>query len=172
MGDHTEAVRIEFDPAQISYGELLDQFWGSHDPTFQPWNRQYRNAVFTTSPEQAELAGLSRRRQAQQLGREVVTAIEPAGPFYPAEDHHQKYLLRRADSLFRELGSSYPDESSLLQSTAATRLNGYLGCNGEKDRLQEEIDDLGLSPGSQEQLVDYLLLTCNRFVGLTCPTPR
>lgn len=99
---HAEAVEVKFDPARVSYEQLLDAFWGSHDPT--QLNRQgpdvgtqYRSAIFYTTPAQREAAETSRTHQ-QESGRHrapVVTAIEPASTFYPAEDYHQRYLEKR-----------------------------------------------------------------------------
>jgi peptide-methionine (S)-S-oxide reductase len=98
---HTEAVRVVFDPALLSYEQLLKAFWEAHDPT--QGNRQgndvgtqYRSAVHTHSP--AQLAAAEASRDAFQpaltalgLGP-ITTEIAPAGPFYPAEPYHQQYL--------------------------------------------------------------------------------
>lgn len=99
---HAEAIRITYDPEAISYGDLLDIFFATHDPT--TLNRQghdigtqYRSAIFPHSPEQAEeaKAGID-RAQADQASL-IVTAIEPDAPWYPAEDYHQKYWERVGD---------------------------------------------------------------------------
>lgn len=99
---HAEVVRVEYDPTVIRYEELLKVFFESHDPT--QLNRQgpdhgtqYRTAIFTTSPDQWRAATAAREAE-QASGRHkrpVVTVIEPAGEFWPAEDYHQKYLLKR-----------------------------------------------------------------------------
>ena len=99
---HAEVVQVTFDPARISYDRLLEVFWEAHDPT--TLNRQgpdvgtqYRSAIFTHTPTQEAAARASKdRRQASgRIGREIVTEITPAGPFYPAEDYHQQYLEKR-----------------------------------------------------------------------------
>ena len=96
---HAEAIRITFDPDVISYGDLLDIFFATHDPT--TLNRQgndigtqYRSAIFPHSAEQEQeaRAGIERAQSAP-----VVTAIEPQAPWYPAEDYHQKYWDRVGD---------------------------------------------------------------------------
>ncbi len=99
---HTEAVLVVFDPAQVSYDDLLRTFWEGHDPTqgMRQGNdvgTQYRSAIYTTSDAQREAAEASRDRYATALraaGRsgEITTEIAPAGPFYYAEDYHQQYL--------------------------------------------------------------------------------
>ncbi|GAA2149916.1 peptide-methionine (S)-S-oxide reductase MsrA [Kitasatospora kazusensis] len=98
---HTEAVRVVFDPAVISYETLLKTFWEAHDPTQgmgqgNDRGTQYRSAVYTHSP--AQLAAAEATRDAFQpalttlgLGP-ITTEIAPAGPFYPAEPYHQQYL--------------------------------------------------------------------------------
>ncbi len=95
---HAEAVEIEFDPGKVTYEKLLDVFWSAHDPT--TLNRQgadvgsqYRSAIFHHSDAQRKTAEASMRRL-EESGRHsgpVVTTIEKAGIFYPAEDYHQDY---------------------------------------------------------------------------------
>ncbi len=108
---HAEAVRLRFDPAQVSYRDLLEAFWSCHDPTTPDRQgpdigTQYRSAIFTLSPAQAEAAQAS-KAQAQASGRwsdPIVTQIEAAGDFFRAEDYHQNYQARRRTSLLGRLG--------------------------------------------------------------------
>ena len=93
---HAEAIRVTFDPDVISYGELLDIFFATHDPT--QLNRQgndvgtqYRSAIFPQDAEQERQAREAFARANQELGGRVVTTIEPTGAWYPAEDYHQDY---------------------------------------------------------------------------------
>ena len=93
---HAEAIRITFDPDQLSYDDLLDIFFGTHDPT--QLNRQgndvgtqYRSAIFPQDEEQERKAREALARANQDLGGRVVTTIEPKGEWYPAEDYHQDY---------------------------------------------------------------------------------
>jgi peptide-methionine (S)-S-oxide reductase len=93
---HAETIRVTFDPDQISYSQLLDIFFATHDPT--QLNRQgndigtqYRSAIFPQDEEQEREARAALERANQQLGGRVVTAIEPKGEWYPAEDYHQDY---------------------------------------------------------------------------------
>jgi peptide-methionine (S)-S-oxide reductase len=99
---HAEAVEVEFDPARVSYEELLRVFWEEHDPTQR--NRQgpdvgsqYRSAIFVHDAQQ-EAAALASREQLAKSGRyqrPIVTEITPAPVFYAAEDYHQRYLEKR-----------------------------------------------------------------------------
>jgi peptide-methionine (S)-S-oxide reductase len=99
---HAEAVRVQFDPAKISYEQLLEVFWSCHDPT--QLNRQgpdigaqYRSAIFYHDEAQRTAAEASKRalEESGRFGRPIVTEITPVGTFWRAEDYHQRYLERR-----------------------------------------------------------------------------
>lgn len=99
---HAEVVQVTFEPAQVSYAQLLEIFWRCHDPT--QLNRQgpdigtqYRSAIFTYSEEQNEaaMASKSALENSGKYKKPVVTEILPAGTFYRAEDYHQQYLEKR-----------------------------------------------------------------------------
>jgi peptide-methionine (S)-S-oxide reductase len=100
---HTEAVLVVFDPAIVSYRELLKVFWEAHNPTQgmrqgNDQGTQYRSAIYTTTPAQAEIAEASRREYQSALDKagagRITTEIKPAGPFFYAEDDHQQYLAK------------------------------------------------------------------------------
>jgi methionine-S-sulfoxide reductase len=169
MGDHSETVRVEFDPKRLSYVQLLEIFWESHDPGYDAYSRQYRNAIYYLSERQRREAEASRKSVADTAYDEVFTAIEPASEFFVAEDYHQKYLLRKATGILHEFQAIYPEPVSFNASTAVARINGYLGCNGEPEELQRELERLGLSPQMQERLVEHVSSSCDHFAGLTCP---
>jgi peptide-methionine (S)-S-oxide reductase len=93
---HAEVIQIEFDPAVISYGELLDAFWACHDPT--TLNRQgadqgtqYRSIILFHNEEQKAEAVRSRQNAQKEFSDPIVTEIVPLPEFYPAEDYHQNY---------------------------------------------------------------------------------
>jgi peptide-methionine (S)-S-oxide reductase len=93
---HAEAIRIAFDPAQLSYGDLLDIFFATHDPT--QLNRQgndvgtqYRSAIFPETVMQQEQANQAIARAQQDLSKPIVTTIEEFSTWYPAELYHQDY---------------------------------------------------------------------------------
>jgi peptide-methionine (S)-S-oxide reductase len=98
---HAEAVLVVFDPKQISYAEILRDFWESHDPTqgMRQGNdvgTQYRSAIYYSNDEQRQIAESSKVAYEDQLKAagydQITTEIAPAGPFYYAEDYHQQYL--------------------------------------------------------------------------------
>ena len=93
---HAEAIRVTYDPDALSYGDLLDVFMGTHDPT--QLNRQgndvgtqYRSAIFPLSDEQREEAKAAIGRWNGENGAMAVTTIEGPAQWYPAEDYHQEY---------------------------------------------------------------------------------
>ena len=86
---------------QVSYAELLDLFWKTHNPCARPGSRQYMSAVFYHNEEQKRLALATRDREAARRGSPVTTQILPATEFWLAEDYHQKYMLRRRSNLMR-----------------------------------------------------------------------
>ena len=99
---HAETVEVDYDPSKVSYENLLDVFWDNHDPT--TLNRQgpdvgeqYRSVIFFHDPEQKAAATKSKdaREKSGKYRRPIVTSIEPAAPFYRAEDYHQQYLEKR-----------------------------------------------------------------------------
>lgn len=102
---HAEVVRVTFDPAVISFGEILEIFFSIHDPTTP--NRQghdvgsqYRSAIFTLSPEQERIAQ-EKIAQFQPLwGRPIVTEVTAAGAFYMAEEYHQEYFARNPSQAY------------------------------------------------------------------------
>jgi peptide-methionine (S)-S-oxide reductase len=99
---HAEVVQVTFDPAKVSYEQLLNTFWQIHDPTQMnrqgpDYGSQYRTAIFFHSPEQEAAAKKSKAalEASGRLRRPVATEITPAGPFYRAEEYHQRYLAKR-----------------------------------------------------------------------------
>jgi peptide-methionine (S)-S-oxide reductase len=103
---HAEAVEVTFDPSEVSYADLLDTFWDVHDPT--QMNRQgpdvgtqYRSAIFTHSPEQAEAAAESKARAQLRFPRPIATEIVGASAFWPAEEYHQQYLVKNGRATCR-----------------------------------------------------------------------
>ena len=105
---HAEVVQVEYDPAEVSYEELLDVFWVCHVPT--TLNRQgpdvgaqYRSVIFFHTPEQ-EAAAKASKANLQASGRytrPIVTEIVPASEFYRAEEYHQQYLEKRGQAQCR-----------------------------------------------------------------------
>ena len=105
---HAESVEVTFDPARISYGKLLQVFFSvAHNPTqlnYQGPDKgtQYRSAIFPQNAEQQKVAEayIEQLDATKLFGKEIVTTLEGAKPFYPAEDYHQDYLTLNPDQLY------------------------------------------------------------------------
>jgi methionine-S-sulfoxide reductase len=154
LGDHTETVEVVYDPDEVSYAALLELFWENHTPTAGAYSQQYKNVIFTYTEAQRDLALASRERQAENHSREIRTEVQPITEFYSAEDYHQKYRLQNTNALMQEYEAIYPDFEDFVASTAAARVNGYLGGHGSRAWLESHIGDLGLSAENQQRLLD------------------
>ena len=100
---HAEAVEVWFDPAQVSYAQLLETFWRSHNPTTRhrqglDFGSQYRSAIFYHGAAQEALAIESRDLEQESRRRQIVTEITPASAFYRAEEYHQRYLEKHGNA--------------------------------------------------------------------------
>jgi peptide methionine sulfoxide reductase msrA/msrB len=98
---HREALQVTYDPAQISYGQLLDIFWRQINPTqadgqFSDIGPNYQAAIYYGNDEEKKIAEASKESlgKSGKFQKPIVTEILPAMPFYPAEDYHQKYYLK------------------------------------------------------------------------------
>lgn len=96
---HAEAVRIDYQPDEISYAQLLEIFWRNIDPfavdqQFCDVGHQYRSAIFYANDEQRELAEASKAEMEARFGREIATQVVPASTFWEAEEYHQDYYQK------------------------------------------------------------------------------
>ncbi len=140
LADHTEAFQLDFDPAMISYGELLDLIWANRRGG-RSYSTQYMEAVFVMTADQERVAR-------ERIGDRA--PIIAGARFYLAEDYHQKYYLRHDTTLMHALGDLSPQE--LVDSTVAARLNGYVAGKGTVAQLREELPQLGLAPDAAAHL--------------------
>lgn len=162
---------MEYDPEKITYEELLDVFWSSHAPLYASYSQQYASIIFYHDEEQRRLALASLGREELRIGGKVYTQVKPFTTFTMAEEYHQKYFLRSTPELYKEMSAIYPDFRDLINSTAAARINGYLGGNGSLDKLQKQISTFGLSDFGEKDLLDtgaqILEATSSNFCPIT-----
>lgn len=156
MGDHTETVQVDYDPERITYAQLLEIFWGSHQPTSRNWSRQYMNAIFYHDDEQRRLAMDSKAVVEQKIDGTVRSQVLPLRSFTMAENYHQKYILKQHAKLKSELSRVYPQHQDFVASTAVARLNGYAGGNGTRNQLSRELEILGLSDKGKQVLSEMV----------------
>lgn len=169
LGDHTETILIESDPERISYEKLLDIFWQGHSPESGSWSRQYMTAVFFHNEAQQRLAIESKDRVAATLKAEIKTQVLPYTGFTPAEDYHQKFHLRNEHALIEDFKQMYPHAGELVASTAAARVNGYLGGYGTLEELKKELESYGLSEAGKTRLLEIVGKSGHRREA--CPLP-
>jgi methionine-S-sulfoxide reductase len=151
LGDHTETTEIDFDPSKITYGQLLDVFWKTHNPCARAYSRQYMSAIFVHDAAQRKAAEETLKREEAERGSKIQTAILPYTKFWLAEDYHQKYELRNSP-IGKEYAAIYPDLAGFVNSTATTRANAYVGGHGTAAQIEADLPKLGLSPEGQRFL--------------------
>jgi len=144
-------------------------FWKGHNPAYRSWSRQYAAIIFYHNEEQKRSAEESREQVASGLRGTVFTEIVPYAGFTLAEDYHQKHSLQHYPEFMKDLRRVYPSNPELVDSTAAARLNGYLGGEGSYDALTQELDSLGLSPAMKETLREIVR---RRTGSVACPVPK
>ena len=152
LGDHSEALQVDYDPSQISYGRLLEMFWSNHAPTQPAFSRQYRSAIFVADKAQRQRAEETCAAQSARRQKPLYTAIEPLGAFHRAEDYHQKYYLQRYAGLMREFADY--TEAEFVDSRVAARLNGCLGAGGTLEMMGEALAELGLPAATGQRFIE------------------
>jgi len=152
IGDHMETVQIDFDPGRISYRQLLEEFFAGHNPVWASPIRQYASAIFTHDQEQETMARQALSEAQRRYGKKVSTQLLPYTGFTRAEDYHQKYYLRNTRALMDQYRGRFATQDEFTDSTAAARVNGYLGGNGTLRQLEAEASGLGISSGAVDAL--------------------
>ncbi len=157
MGDHTEAVSIDYDPTVLSYEELLTEFWAGHCCDSINRGRQYMKAIFYRNDQQQQLAEDSLRDEAQRAGKrleQVTTSVLPVNHFTYAEAYHQKYSLSRSSEVRLYLEGIYSTGKEFADSAVATRLNAFLGSGMKKDwpTFLEQLPTYGLPDSLRDSI--------------------
>ena len=114
------------------------------------------SAIFFHNEKQKQLALETKKRHATNVKGKIVTEIIPFTDFYLAEAYHQKYYLQQVPELMKEFSAIYPAAQDFINSTAAARVNGYVGGLGSAEALKREIDSLGLSPAGNKKLLERM----------------
>lgn len=149
MGDHTEALQVDFDPQRLEFAKLAAIFLASHDPSQEPWSIQYRSVLFAHSAEQRSTALAQAGKVATSSGQPVRTPIEEYTGFTLAEDYHQKYRLRSVRPVLAEYQAQFKSSAAFLGSVAVTKANAYVGGYGRSNELRDILPSLGLSEAAQ-----------------------
>lgn len=156
LGDHSETIQIDYDPEKITYQQLLQIFWDNHNCKLKSFSRQYMSIVFYLNEKQRDAAIQSMQEQEKKLNTKIVTEIISLTKFYLAEDYHQKYELQQIKEISGELKKIYPNFKNFVDSTAAARMNGFIGGHGTCEQLKKEISTYGLTEASEEYLLNLV----------------
>ncbi|MCZ8520373.1 MULTISPECIES: peptide-methionine (S)-S-oxide reductase MsrA [Paenibacillus] len=152
MGDHSETVEIDFDPDLMALEDILEVFWQHHRPeNINDYKgRQYRSLLlYRDDTQHAAIRDAVHRRVSEGRG-EPATEIAPFRAFYPAEERHQKYYLKRYPHAVEQLGRLYPTPAEFTDATLTARLNGL--AKGYAN-LAQILAEIGTWPLGQEERV-------------------
>ena len=155
LGNHTEALQIDFDPNVISFEEVVEFFWNNHNPLRNGISRQYMSAVWCHDESQREIIENARIAVASKLSGKVQTPVLPLEVFYPAEGYHQKYRLQQQPSLMKHFARMHSDASKFVDSTVAARLNGFLYGYGSRELFDRESGDYGIPTDELLQAISF-----------------
>ncbi|MFB6347741.1 MAG: peptide-methionine (S)-S-oxide reductase, partial [bacterium] len=152
LGNHTEALQVDFDPDQLSYKDLLYEVLRRQDPFNNIGSTQYRNAIWYHSKHQYETLcnQLEQNFDVTPDSPSLETVISPAETFHRAENYHQKYYLRKFESYMQLFEDLTPRE--FTDSTRAARLNGILAGKAS-DTNTVNLDELNLPEALEQDLI-------------------
>ncbi|MBA2942602.1 peptide-methionine (S)-S-oxide reductase [Paenibacillus sp. CGMCC 1.16610] len=155
LGDHSETVEMDFDSSIVSLEAILHVFWSNHNPVNinDYKGRQYRSLVLYRDPSQLDIIRKVMANSEEQGKGTPDTEVAPFKGFYPAEDRHQKYYLKRYPDAIDKLSTLFPTEEALTNATLAARLNGLAKGYTNRDRIINEIRTWLISGKEQEEII-------------------
>ncbi|MDQ8735013.1 peptide-methionine (S)-S-oxide reductase MsrA [Paenibacillus sp. LHD-38] len=158
MGDHTETVQLVFNPGRITFEEVLDMFWNSHNPfNINDYKgQQYKSLLFYSDERQKDTIQHVLKKRKEQGKGEPSTEIVPSAPFTLAEDKHQKYYLKRFPDAIEKLSILYQTEADLRNSTLAARLNGLAKGYTNLERISQEVSQWPIEQNNKQFLIDLI----------------
>ena len=158
IADHTETVQIDFDPTTISFEEILLHFWRNHYPNRDQYKgQQYVSSLRYHNEQQLQIIDKVKAIMEQELGEPIETEITLLEHFTLAEQRHQKYYLKRYPKALEQLEPFYSSEESLVDSTFAARLNGFVKGFGTRDQIVTEIQSWQVDESARQQLIQQFL---------------
>ncbi len=146
---HTEVVEIDYDPAVISYEDLVALFFAFHDENLRPYDQRVKSLIFFRSEAEETHARQAISRQREVTGKPVFTEAKEMDVFYLAEPEHQNRTVKREVSLYGELTEIFETDDRLQQSILVSKLNGFVYGYGSPEDLEDLLNQLGLSDMSK-----------------------
>lgn len=158
LGDHTETVEMDFDSGIVSLETILNVFWSCHNPVNinDYKGQQYRSLVLFRNPIQHSVIREVMRTSEEQGKGILDTEVAPYTGFYPAEDRHQKYYLKRYPDAINKLRTFFPTDEELTNATLAARLNGLAKGYTNLEKIINEIRTWQISREEQEEIIHLI----------------
>jgi len=155
LGNHTEALQVDFDPQQISFQEVIELVWKSHNPISAPRRSQYKSAIWFADDDQLKIIESTMEPLVERFGQALTTEVLPLERFYNAEDYHQKYSLQHYKKVMGSFSRMYSQFDDFNNSTAAARLNGFSAGYGSKKMFDAEKNLYGVEMDALQQIVRF-----------------
>lgn len=152
IGDHSETIQIDYNPEIISYRDLVEIFFDSHNAFTSSYSQQYASLILYHNEEQRKIAEKIKKEKSSASGK-IQTKIKKLDHFYLAENYHQKFRLQQK----KEFKDHYLKKLSMeefINSPAVTKVNGYISGKGKRDQLIKNVAQLGLNEKLQERLLE------------------
>ena len=154
LGNHTETVRISYDPEQISWSDLLDIYWESHNPNSRAASKQYSSIIFVNDSHQEKTVQKFLDKKKEITAKEVYTTTQKLDKFHEAEDYHQNYVFSQDLNLKQFRKSLLNAGERLTYSRLLTKLNAYSQGELEKKKMIEELEDSYLKVKKPELIAE------------------
>ncbi|MCC3144005.1 peptide-methionine (R)-S-oxide reductase MsrB [Halanaerobium sp. Z-7514] len=154
IGDHTETIEIDYDPKIISFRELVEIFFNSHNPYQRAYSKQYASLILYQNEEQKKTALELKAELEAENSAQIQTEIKELTQFYLAEDYHQKFRLQQ-NAKFKNHYLAKMSMEEFINSPAVTKANAYINGNGLRGNIIKNIGELGLSEELQEKLLEF-----------------
>jgi len=125
LGNHTEAIKVIYDPEIISYQELLNIFWENHNHTQKSYSKQYKSIIFCNNNKEEDTVLKFLENKKLEVNKKIYIDIQEIDEFYPAEQYHQKYLFKRNKNMYQQVIELFSGKYKFEDSRIAARLNAY-----------------------------------------------
>lgn len=157
MADHTETVEVDYNPALVTYQELLEVFFQSHNPNRKPYRqREYISLILYHDEKQKEAAERKKLEKERIAGEEVKTEISPYSGFTVAKERQQKWHIKRNKEAIKRLGQLYVTADQLLDSTLAARMNGLAKGYGSLEKVKSEVKNWQIEESRRAVFLEIL----------------